>query len=161
MRRWLMGALVLGACSQGGDPIGAEDPQQTEVVDGVAFSAQARVMESFPVQIQPVLSVRNTGSGAAEVVFPDGCVALLQVYRTAARTGAPVWDQSRTVGCTMALVPAKLAAGETREFRGPTVSAAEILGDSLSAGTYHFSVVTRPDRTGRVALAAGSASLAK
>lgn len=161
VRRIVIGTLLLGACSSGQDPVDVGEPASSQVVGSMEFSAETRVMESFPVQIQPVLTLKNTGSSPAEVAFPDGCVVLLQVHRTAARTGTPVWDQQNAAGCTMALVEVDLAAGESRQLQGPTVSAADILGDSIPAGTYHLSVLARPLGGERLILPAGSAALAR
>lgn len=144
-------------CAQGGDP---QEPPSTiaaVVESGVSYSADTRVMESFPVQLAIIVTATNTSERSIDITFPDGCVVLLRVYRDAARTDL-AWDQADHVGCTMALVEWDIAPGSSETARAAT-DAGQILGDTLPDGEYWLEAVLRPDgRT--VVVPAGSVELA-
>ncbi|MFN2382926.1 MAG: hypothetical protein ABR559_01525, partial [Gemmatimonadota bacterium] len=135
-----MCALVF-ACTESGTqgpgtppPVGQPNPAGGPVShDGLEYRADVAVMESFPVQLAASATVTNPGSAPKTVTFPDGCIALLRVYRETG--GEPVWDQANAVGCTMALVPVTVVPGDPQTFRAPTASAYDILGDDLPDGT--------------------------
>jgi hypothetical protein len=137
---------------------GGGRPADAVVRDGIEYRADVLVMESFPVQLSGRVTVRNTSSAARTVTFPDGCVALLRAYRAGA--GGPVWDQASEVGCTMALVPVELGAGEEREIATATASAYEILGTELPDGEYRIAIYLRPIEAGEVEIEAGTTDLA-
>lgn len=128
--------------------------------EGVVYRADTAILESFPVQLRPELTIRNESGSERTIRFPDGCLTLLRVYRDESRSGKPVWDQAYTVGCIQAVQEFKIAAGDSTVIRQGTISAAEILGDSLPSGRYYFTVVLRPDWQ-TLELAAGEADLAK
>ena len=158
--RTLLLAVLVTACADPGDPVRPPATAPSRIQDGVAYTADVAVMESFPVQLRPSLTLENDNAAATEVVFNNGCIVLLRAYRSAARSGRAEYDQTRTYGCTAALVEVELSPGARRSFDGSTVSAAEILGDSLPAGRYHLTVVTSP--FGReIEIAAGSVDLAQ
>ncbi|HEX7118039.1 MAG TPA: BsuPI-related putative proteinase inhibitor [Longimicrobiales bacterium] len=164
MKRWVwvlaILAAQLGACTASGDFTGPDSLRANRTVSGITYRADTRVMESFPVRLGPTVSVRNDSGTPRTIRFPDGCVVLLRVYTEPERTGQPAWDQARTVGCFQAIQEVDLAPGDTATLAGGTIGAAEILGDSLPAGRYYFTVVLRPD--GQVLeLAAGAADLAQ
>lgn len=150
------GVAVLG-CGSSGDP---QEPPSTiaaVVESGVMYSAETRIMESFPVQLATIVTATNTSTRTVDVTFPDGCVVLLRAYHDSARTRL-AWDQAEHVGCTMALVQWSIAPGSSETARAVT-DAARILGDDLPDGEYWLEAVLRPDgRT--VTLPAGSAELA-
>lgn len=155
----LSGATLLGllACSPADDgPTGV--PAPTQNVGLVEFSADTRIMESFPVQLATDVTARNTGPTTADVVFPDGCVVMLRVYDNAQRAGKPVWDQARIAACTMAVIEVPIPGGGAELFRGG-VGAGHILGDSLPDARYWLSAVLRPNRD-TVEVTAGEADLA-
>lgn len=164
MARWTPKAAVLAgaalACTVSGEFTSPEGRNEYRTVEGVAYRVETAVLESFPVQLRPAITVRNEGDAERTVRFPDGCIALLRVYRDASRTGNPVWDQARTVGCAAAIQEFTVAPGDSTIIRRSTISAAEILGDSLPPGRYYFTVVLRPDWQ-TLELAAGEADLAK
>lgn len=150
---------LLAACTTGGTPVSVESRLEDRTVGGVAYRAETLVLESFPVQLRPQVRMRNETGDDVTVTFPDGCLVYLRAYRDASRTGKPAWDQAAVLGCTAALAPVSLAAGDSTILRGPAVSAAEILGDSLPAARYFFTAVLRPESQ-EVELAAGEAELA-
>jgi hypothetical protein len=136
----------------GGNPSGAT------VRDGIEYRADVLIMESFPVQLSGRAFVKNPSAQTRTVTFPDGCVALMRAYEP---DGAePVWDQAHELGCTMALVPLELGAGEERELPTPTASAYEILAGGLPDGDYRITVYLRPVEGGEVELDAGTTALA-
>lgn len=137
------------------DPDGGR-PAALTTDQGVEYSAETLIMESFPVQLRTVVTVKNVGDSSVRLSFPDGCVVLLRAYREG--SSAAAWDQGNTVMCTGAFVEVDLAPGATRTFETST-DAAAILGDTLPDGRYRLVAYLRPT-SGEVALDAGSADLA-
>ena len=154
-------AVLLSACSSNEPTADINNRSlMARTVDDVTYIADTRVMESFPVQLRSYVVVENRTSEEVSITMPDGCEVFLRAYRTADRSGEPAWDESRVAVCTLALQQITLAAGETIEFTGSTISASQILGDSLPAGRYYFSALVRPDGQA-VELEAGEAELAQ
>jgi hypothetical protein len=115
-------------------------PAGVRTVDGIQYQGELLVMESFPVQLSATVTVTNASGAPRTLEFPDGCVVLLRAYQGADR----VWDQTRSVGCTQAIVSVPLTAGKSRTFRGRT-DGYEVLGDSLPDGLYRMTAYLRPD----------------
>jgi hypothetical protein len=113
------------------------------------------IAESFPVQLGITVELENESTTPQSVTFPDGCVVLMRAYNSGTE---PAWDMGQAVGCTLALVQVDLAPGEREEFDTGLVSAASILGDSLSNGEYRITAYLRPGQI--VELDAGMADLA-
>ena len=67
-------------------------------------------MESFPVQLDMRVTMRNTGSQPTKVELGSGCPVLLRAYRNEARTQL-AWDQSSGLVCTMQIQIVDLAPG--------------------------------------------------
>ncbi len=125
-------------------PPGSRSPQGRGVLqDGIEYTGDVLVMESFPVQLSGRVTIANRSQETRTVTFPDGCVALLRAYRPGERQ--PVWDQSGEQACTMALVPVELEPGATQEVSTPTASGYDILGDHLPDGEYRITIYLRPD----------------
>jgi len=146
MQRLMRGAAVLllvAGCTSSGDPQEPGDRTSLVRAQGVEFSAETAVMESFPVQLRTTVTATNTDRRSVDLTFPDGCVVLLRAYRDEARTQR-AWDQAEHVGCTMALVQWTLAAGASRQTSVHT-DAAQILGKMLPNGRYWLTAVLRPD----------------
>lgn len=149
--RWRPLALAfLLACSGAntpttdGSPPGDGPPLGGAVVqDGIEYTGEVLVMESFPVQLSGRVTIANRSGEVRTVTFPDGCVALLRAYRPG--ESEPVWDQSGGQACTMALVPLELAPGATQEVPTPTASGYDILGEDLPDGEYRITIYLRPD----------------
>lgn len=161
VRRWVIAAGLaagLGACSAGGAPAVGEDSPLPRVRDGIEYRAEVEVLESDPVQLHAWVKIENRTDRDADLTFPDGCVVLLEARSEANGGGGAEWAQSRQVNCVQSVVPLRLEPGETREY-AVQVSAAEILGDSLSAGRYRLTAVVRP-RGVRVEVPAGLVDLA-
>ena len=141
-----------------GSPPGDDSPRGGVVVqDGIEYTGEVLVMESFPVQLSGRVTIANRSGETRTVTFPDGCVALLRAYRPG--ESEPVWDQSGEQACTMALVPVELAPGATQEVPTPTASGYDILGEDLPDGEYRITIYLRPDG-GEVEIDAGTAALA-
>jgi hypothetical protein len=138
----LLAVLVLG-CGSGGErqrepltpgPAGAGD------LDGLRLRGELVTLESFPVQLVAHVTITNSSGTSRRVDLPDGCVVLLRAYDVNRR----VWDQAGSTACTMAIETVALEPGQSRTFRSPTVSAAEILGRGLAAGRYRMTAYLRP-----------------
>ena len=151
-------ATLLTACGRVSDPAEAPGPDSSVVRDGVAYSAEVRVLESFPVQLRGSLRMENTTPNTVRLELGSGCPVLLRAYRTAERR-TPVWDQGSGLACTLQIQIRSLAPGGVANEDAPPTDAAEILGDSLPAGTYHLSAYVRVN-AGTLELPAGSAELA-
>lgn len=160
MRRLLAGIVVtaLAACANATSTapgavhgIGA--------LRGIDFLPDVAVMESFPVQLAGTVRITNRREAGATLTFPHSCMALLRVYDRQGARNAPVWDQRTVTPCEADPVALDLPPGGTAAVRVPTVSAYEILGDSLADGTYRVTLYLQPN--GKVVEAeAGSVDLA-
>ena len=152
----LLLAVALAACG-GSDPAEPPGPDSSVVRDGVAYSSDVRILESFPIQLRGSMRIENTGAQPARLELGSGCPVLLRVYRG---TGsAPAWDQGNTVVCTMQIEVLSLGPGEVAEEEAPATNAAEILGDSLPDGTYRMATYLRVDG-GVIEVPAGQVELA-
>lgn len=152
------GAVVtLAACAGGGDPQEPADSALLVREDGVEYTADTAVMESFPVQLATTVTATNRSGRSARLTFPDGCVVLLRAYHDEARSRL-AWSQQDHVHCTAALVEWTLPAGASRQGSART-DAAEILRDTLPDGRYWLEAVLRPNGT-TIAVPAGTVDLA-
>jgi hypothetical protein len=149
--------ILAGACAMPRDAADSDDPAAVRIMNGIEFRAETLVMESYPVQLRTIARVTNRGDAPARVTFPDGCVVLMRAYSPAG--AAPVWDEADTVGCTLAIIEVTLLRRESREFSSQTVSARQILGDSLPDGRYEIRAYLRPDGT-PIELTTGNVDLA-
>jgi hypothetical protein len=130
----MVAATVAAACAGGGEPGGptGDDPAAATTAGDVSFTADTRVLESFPVQLRTEVVATNRGSAAAQLTFPDGCVVLLRAYREGETT--PVWDQRSDTMCTASLVEETLAPGAAKKWEARTdVEALEPMPHCASA----------------------------
>lgn len=141
---------LAAACTGGPAPGNPADDAASDVAqpavrtpNGLEYHADTRILESYPVQLHTTVSITNTTTAPVSITMPDGCTVLLRAYRSATAT-TPAFDQLKVAICTMALMEATLAPGETSRFEGRT-DAGEILGDSLPNGKYWLRAVVRPD----------------
>ena len=147
----LVATATFAACQV--SPSGLDLPEQ--LIDGITYMVTGfHIAESFPVQLGVTVEIENESTTPRSVTFPDGCVVLMRAYDSGTEA---VWDMSRTVACTLALVEVDLAPGESEEFSAGLVSAATILGDSLPNGEYRITAYLRPGQI--VELEAGMADL--
>ena len=154
----LLGLALAAACNGGSEvPEPPTGPSAPIVQGGIEYTADTRVMESFPVQLDTRVTMRNGSSQRATVELGSGCPVILRVYRDAARTQL-AWDQSVGMVCTMQIQIVDLAPGATAEKAAPRVSARDILGDSLPDGRYYLSAFVQVVGGG-LTLPAGSADL--
>jgi hypothetical protein len=122
---------------------------------GIEYRASTDILESFPVQLRVNVRITNASGSALDLLFPDGCVVLVRAYRSGMST--PAWDQRFSIGCTAALVPLHLDAGQSATYTSMT-NARAILGDSLPDGRYRLEAWLRPD-SGPVLVEAGTVDL--
>ena len=116
----LVASATLAACQV--SPSGLDLPDQ--VIDGITYRVTGfHIAESFPVQLGVTVEIENKSTTPRSVTFPDGCVVLMRAYDPGTE---PVWDMSRTVACTLALIEVYLAPGESEEFSAGLVSAATV-----------------------------------
>jgi hypothetical protein len=151
-------ACVAAACGGGSEPGAPSTDDAAAVIAAgeVRFTADTRILESFPVQLHTSVTATNDGDEPVQLTFPDGCVVLLRAYRDGG--GEPVWDQRAEMACTAALVQETLAPGTSQTWEART-DARAILGTSHPDGRYRLEAYLRP-RTGTVAVPAGTADLA-
>lgn len=155
MKAWTVAtALVLLAGCGNGSPTEFGEGAAARVLDGIRYSAETRVMESFPVQIAVTVTLTNTGDAPARTFFPDGCVVTLRAYRGSVQ----VWDQRMLILCIAQVVEVDLASGESVSYETST-SAAAILGPNLPDGRYRLEAVLNPGGT-PIVLDAGEVDLA-
>jgi hypothetical protein len=140
---------------------------------GLTFQAESRAIPDRYVLF--TVTIGNTSRVPVEVL-PDWCPVLIRAYRNPERSGRPAWDPSDVERWRAArkqrqadfgelcpnLPPIKLAPGASGSIP-ERVSMRRILGDSLQAGRYYFSVrlrLSRPSLTS-LELGAGSAVLTR
>jgi hypothetical protein len=107
------------------------------------IAARSEVVGQAPRSLRTTVVVVNTGTRTVQ--FEHGaCTPVLRLYRTADRSGPPVWrsEYRRPAGvpntsyaCPDILLGKVLPPGDSAMFTA-TVPLAEVLADSLSAGTY-------------------------
>ena len=149
---------LLGAGCNGSPDVAAPPASGAPVTQGgIEYTADTRVMESFPVQLDTRVTMRNRGAQRATIELGSGCPINLRAYRNEARTQL-AWDQSAGRVCTMQIQIVELAPGETAE-RATRASAYDILGDSLPDGRYYLSAAVQVVGNG-VVVPAGSVDLA-
>jgi len=153
------GALVVLAFGLGGGFFactGTDPATGAGTTGGVTYTADTRVLESFPVQLRTTVRALNSSREGARLELSSGCAVQLAAYRDAQRTQLS-WDQSRIQMCTMALQIIDIAPGAARNFEGST-DARAILGDSLPDGTYFLTAVMHVNGR-KIEIPAGSATL--
>ena len=150
-------ALALTAgCGTALDPTDA--PSSLVILEGaIECSAETAILESFPVQLHTIVTMRNRSPNPVTLELGSGCPVLLRVFPTEPRT-APIWDQGRILACTMQIQSLRLVPGETDQ-RTTRAGAREILGDSLPNGHYFLSAYLQVV-DGPVLVPAGTADLA-
>ena len=154
----LLGLALAAGCNGNSDVSDAPTGPSAPVTrDGVEYTADTRIMESFPVQLDTRVTMRNPSSQPTRVQLGSGCPVLLRAYRDEARTRL-AWDQSVGIVCTMQIQVVDLAPGASAE-RNTRASARDILGDSLPDGRYWLSAFVQVVG-GPVTVPAGSADLA-
>lgn len=135
MKRNLPGILcvtvAIAACS-GGSSLNIIGPEL------FTYSATSQVTSTSPMRFQTTVTIRNPTTDEIEFdVSPCNHPRVL-VYSTAARTGTVVWDSnSRAIVCSLPITTVRLAGGATVSYT-QTVTGAEVLGPSGSAGTYYI-----------------------
>ena len=140
----MVALLALGACSNGEDVV-SDTPATATQPGVVSYSGETLVMESFPVQLRTIVTAHNGTSSDVVLHFPNPCVAALRAYADSTRTGEPVWDQQRFIGCIAMIFDDTIAAGDTAQYTAPHADARDILGDSLPDGRYWLSATLRPE----------------
>jgi hypothetical protein len=143
----LLVAAFAAACTTTGSPDAEpQDPGPGAPPAGQAdratagalhYTADLRVLESFPVQLDARMQVHNPMTHNAALELPGGCPLLLSAYRDSLRTDL-AWDQGNAIVCTMQLQIVDLPPNGQQEFTTRT-DARAMLGDSLPDGTYHMS----------------------
>lgn len=138
----VIAVLLVAACGNASDVV-TDTPDESRNVDGIVYSAETAILESFPVQLRTTVSAANPGGDAVRIRFPDGCIVTLRAYRDETRDGDPAWDQARTRACTMAIEERTVPGGGSLMLEAAT-DARDILGDSLPDGRYWLTTLLRP-----------------
>jgi len=118
---------AIAACSGGGQNIIGPEL--------FTYTATSQVTSTNPMRFQTTVTVKNPTTDQIE--FIPGCpIPRVLVYATSARSGTPTWDSNtRNTPCTLVPTTVKLAPGASASYT-TTVTGAEVLGASGSAGTY-------------------------
>jgi hypothetical protein len=115
-----------------------DPPASAAVVQGdVEYTAETLILQSFPVQLQTIVRMKNRSRSAVTLQFGGGCPVQIRAFRNEARTQL-AWDQGRVIACTKEIQIVRLEAGATAE-RSARTDARAILADSLPNGRYHLS----------------------
>jgi len=101
-----------------------------------AYTAISEVTSTNPMRFKTTATIRNPT--ADQIEFVPACnLPRVLVYSTAERTGSVVWDSNtRNAPCAVQS-SVKLAANSQVSY-SQTVTGAEVLGASGSAGTYYI-----------------------
>jgi len=122
-------AAVIAACAGGSQNIVGPEL--------FTYSATSEVTSTNPMRFKTTVTIKNSTTDQIDFTAPPCNSPRVLVYATTARTGAPVWDSdTRLTPCTLVPVTVKLAAGASVSY-AQTVTGAEVLGASGSAGTYY------------------------
>ena len=100
----------------------------------LSFEGRSTVSPTAPIDVQTVVTVRNTGDKATQI-NTNTCGSPVRAYTTPERDGAWVWQSydPALVLCAAMLPLATLAPGDSYEFRqGGTIPA------SLPFGVYYL-----------------------
>ena len=100
----------------------------------LSFEGRSTVSPSAPIDVQTVVTVRNTGDKATQI-NTNTCGSPVRAYTTRELDGAWVWQSydPALVLCAAMLSIATLAPGESYDFRqGGTIPA------SLPSGVYYL-----------------------
>ena len=119
---------------------------------GFAFFVDTKLTDA-PAATNPLLrptitttaKLRNVRSEPAVVQF-GACNVSLAAYRTADRTGTPVWRSAASqpwegtygYGCILPLYEKRLQPGEEVSLGAYSTRVIEVIGDSLPNGRYYF-----------------------
>jgi hypothetical protein len=129
----LVAAVLAAGCISSVAP--DNPPSSAAVIQGdVEYTAETQILESFPVQLNTIVRMRNRSRSTVQLRFGGGCPVQIRAYRDEARTQL-AWDQGRVTACTKEIQIVDLKAGETTE-RNARTNAREILADSLPDGRY-------------------------
>lgn len=144
---WTLGAaLPLAACSS--SVVGVQTPGFQESASASVVSGLAAVTYLGPV-VQGGLVVRNTSGTSRDIAWTEnGCDAnagvRLRAYRLVGGQPVLAWDSSllpAQPGCQPQTIRTTIAAGGSDAFQA-TYHVADILGDSLPAGSYVVTVTS-------------------
>lgn len=112
--------------------------------------------------VQVTLTARN-GTRDMVRVSHGACSFAVWVYASGARAGRPAWDNRlpANAACVDIGLGFVVAPGTTYEVPVGRYTAARVLGDSLPAGRYYFTVVLRNGRGRLTAVPAGDATFTR
>ncbi|MDQ3309886.1 MAG: hypothetical protein M3497_07140 [Gemmatimonadota bacterium] len=137
--------------------------------EGLAYRATTRLVPGTPDTLMTRVTAANITRRPIHIEY-GGCALQVRAYRSAARSGQPVWrsegrqpvDGTSSYTCPLYAASATIAPDESfspREF-SLRVPVPEVLADSLLNGRYHFSVSLHLNRIQTPAFPAGEAELA-
>jgi hypothetical protein len=158
----LTSAIIAGGCEDAAEPdldvipecgFGGSPRPEVELWD-ILYRADTEVIGEAPTEIQTTVTATNTLDTEITVVWPTACEVQLRAYIRPLSWGKRVWWQIRD--CVYEHV-VSYAPHETKEFH-ETVTASEILGDSLPEGCYWFGAIIQPNLAW-IELEAGKATL--
>ena len=107
---------------------------------GLTYSA---ISATSSDSLTTTVTIRNDGSRTAGLTLGGSCPVAIVVYAgSTGGTQTAVWDQgawrARTgVACSSTPQLVSISRGESREYSS-SVAVADVLGDSLPAGSYSF-----------------------
>ena len=118
---------------------------------GLALEARTTVAGARQDTVRTRVTVTNTNAQPVRLEY-GACSITLLAYRSATRTGAPIWNSSMrrapegaVYGCPLYLAVGVAQPGETMSPKEFNVAYAirEVLGDSLPDGRYYFAARVR------------------
>lgn len=176
-RDWLMTvallfcAIVASDCAGREELLEAPDEQcgwssnLERTAWGVTFRAETDIVTEAPTTIKTIVTATNTWDSEVTLHKPNAaCDIMLRVYLDRHRDKL-VWSEADYGIVTNSVCLAigeqvTLPPGESRRFGETTLTASQILGDSLLPGCYYFEADIAADDVG-LTLGAGSAVLSR
>ena len=125
-----------------------QDAGNSRVVamSNLEYRATTHIVSNNPVTFETLVIVTNAGNTRTMLELPGGCQLQIELYRHRARSGSPVWDQSKDRFCTLQTLLLPLNPGDTHVF-STRFTADDVLQDITSSGRYHVLAVLKPNRS--------------
>jgi hypothetical protein len=145
-------AFAIVSVTACGNPTGVTERVTTA---GVRYTSEPSVVTETPLVLVDTVVLTNVSQHSASVTY-SGCVVLMRAYRSADRSGAPVYDQANEEACLAYVARLGLAPGASATFVG-SLSGAGLQAAGVPPGHYWFASVVLVNDT-KIELAAGDAN---
>jgi hypothetical protein len=129
-------ALAIVSATGCGNPTGVES---RETIGGVRYTSEPSLVSETPFLLTDAIVIKNV-SRHSKFLSSGECPVGMRAYRSADRSGAPVYDVEPGVDCIDVLVGRWLAPDSSITF-GESVAAADLRAAGVQGGHYWFASV--------------------